>query len=182
MQEHIRQIISAIGEDPERQGLQKTPERVERAIRAVTVGYGQDAVQILRSALFDVDEPSHQDAVIVRDITFYSLCEHHLLPFFGKVHIAYLPDRTITGLSKLARAVEVFARRLQVQERMTRQIADALMEALAPLGVVVVVEAQHMCMQMRGVEKPGTLTTTIASSGIYESDTQLRTEILQLLR
>ena len=179
LQENIRQLILAIGEDPQREGLVKTPSRVANALKACTVGYSQDAVKILRSAIFEED---HRDVVLVRDIQFYSLCEHHLLPFWGKVHVAYIPDGKITGLSKLARTVEVFARRLQLQERMGEQICEALTEALAPRGALVVVEAEHMCMQMRGVEKPGSVTTTISASGVLNEDFQRRSEILTLLK
>lgn len=180
IESHIQAILQHIGEDPEREGLVKTPARVAKALSEVTAGYRQDACEILRSAIFDASDS--QGLVLVRDIPFYSLCEHHILPFFGQVHIAYLPGTHITGLSKLARTVEVFARRLQVQERLTRQIAEAIMEALDAQGVVVVVEAQHMCMQMRGVEKPGTITTTVAALGCYESDVARRQEVLTLIR
>ena len=180
IEDHIQAILQHIGEDPQREGLVKTPARVAKALAEVTTGYHQDAREILRSAIFDATDS--QGLVLVRDIPFYSLCEHHILPFFGQVHIAYLPGTHITGLSKLARTVEVFARRLQVQERLTRQIAEAIMEALDAQGVVVVVEAQHMCMQMRGVEKPGTITTTVAALGCYESDVARRQEVLTLIR
>lgn len=180
IEDHIQAILQHIGEDPQREGLVKTPARVAKALAEVTTGYHQDAREILRSAIFDATDS--QGLVLVRDIPFYSLCEHHILPFFGQVHIAYLPGSHITGLSKLARTVEVFARRLQVQERLTRQIAEAIMEALDAQGVVVVVEAQHMCMQMRGVEKPGTVTTTVAALGCYESDVARRQEVLTLIR
>lgn len=180
IEDHIQAILQHIGEDPQREGLVKTPARVAKALAEVTTGYHQDAREILRSAIFDATDS--QGLVLVRDIPFYSLCEHHILPFFGQVHIAYLPGSHITGLSKLARTVEVFARRLQVQERLTRQIAEAIMEALEAQGVVVVVEAQHMCMQMRGVEKPGTITTTVAALGCYESDVARRQEVLTLIR
>ncbi len=180
IEDHIQAILQHIGEDPQREGLVKTPARVAKALAEVTTGYHQDAREILRSAIFDATDS--QGLVLVRDIPFYSLCEHHILPFFGQVHIAYLPGSHITGLSKLARTVEVFARRLQVQERLTRQIAEAIMEALDAQGVVVVVEAQHMCMQMRGVEKPGTITTTVAALGCYESDVARRQEVLTLIR
>ena len=180
IESHIQAILQHIGEDPLREGLVKTPARVAKALAEVTTGYHQDAREILRSAIFDATDS--QGLVLVRDIPFYSLCEHHILPFFGQVHIAYLPGSHITGLSKLARTVEVFARRLQVQERLTRQIAEAIMEALDAQGVVVVVEAQHMCMQMRGVEKPGTVTTTVAALGCYESDVARRQEVLTLIR
>lgn len=180
IESHIQAILQHIGEDPQREGLVKTPARVAKALAEVTTGYHQDAREILRSAIFDATDS--QGLVLVRDIPFYSLCEHHILPFFGQVHIAYLPGSHITGLSKLARTVEVFARRLQVQERLTRQIAEAIMEALDAQGVVVVVEAQHMCMQMRGVEKPGTVTTTVAALGCYENDVPRRQEVLTLIR
>ena len=180
IESHIQAILQHIGEDPQREGLVKTPARVAKALAEVTTGYHQDAREILRSAIFDATDS--QGLVLVRDIPFYSLCEHHILPFFGQVHIAYLPGSHITGLSKLARTVEVFARRLQVQERLTRQIAEAIMEALDAQGVVVVVEAQHMCMQMRGVEKPGTITTTVAALGCYENDVPRRQEVLTLIR
>lgn len=180
IEDHIQAILQHIGEDPQREGLVKTPARVAKALAEVTTGYHQDAREILRSAIFDATDS--QGLVLVRDIPFYSLCEHHILPFFGQVHIAYLPGSHITGLSKLARTVEVFARRLQVQERLTRQIAEAIMDALDAQGVVVVVEAQHMCMQMRGVEKPGTITTTVAALGCYESDVARRQEVLTLIR
>lgn len=177
---HVEAILSHIGEDPQREGLVKTPARVAKALGEVTMGYRQDAVQILRSAIFKAED--NPGIVLVRDIPFYSLCEHHLLPFFGQVHIAYLPGTHITGLSKLARAVDVFARRLQVQERLTQQVAQAISDALDAQGVLVVVEAQHMCMQMRGVEKPGTITTTIATRGCYADDGTLRQEVLTLIR
>lgn len=180
IEDHIQAILQHVGEDPQREGLVKTPARVAKALAEVTTGYHQDAREILRSAIFDATDS--QGLVLVRDIPFYSLCEHHILPFFGQVHIAYLPGSHITGLSKLARTVEVFARRLQVQERLTRQIAEAIMEALDAQGVVVVVEAQHMCMQMRGVEKPGTVTTTVAALGCYENDVPRRQEVLTLIR
>lgn len=180
IESHIKELLISVGEDPEREGLLKTPARVEKALHEVTVGYQQDACEILRSAMFEASEGG--DVVMVRDIPFYSLCEHHLLPFFGQVHIAYLPGKHITGLSKLARAVDAFARRLQVQERLTRQIADAVSEALDAKGVLVIIEAQHMCMQMRGVEKPGTVTTTIAANGCYVDDIMSRQEIVSLLR
>lgn len=180
IESHIQAVLRHIGEDPEREGLVKTPARVAKALAEVTTGYAQNAHDILRSAIFNASDS--QGLVLVRDIPFYSLCEHHLLPFFGQVHIAYLPGTHITGLSKLARAVEVYARRLQVQERLTRQIADAIMEALDAQGVVVVVEAQHMCMQMRGVEKPGTITTTVSALGCYENDVARRQEVLTLIR
>ena len=178
LEENVRQLLAAVGEDPQREGLVKTPSRVANALKACTIGYSQDAVAILRSAIFDEE---HKEIVIVRDIQFYSLCEHHLLPFFGKVHVAYIPNGKITGLSKLARAVEVFARRLQLQERMNDQICAAITEALNPLGVMVIVEAEHLCMQMRGVEKPGSVTTTFCTSGILKTDSARRAEAMMLI-
>lgn len=180
IENHIKALLQHVGENPEREGLVKTPERVAKALAEVTRGYSQDARSILRSALFDADES--KGLVLVREIPFHSLCEHHLLPFFGHVHIAYLPDRHITGLSKLARAVEVYARRLQVQERLTQQIAEAVGDALGTADVMVVVEAQHTCMQMRGIEKIGTITTTIATLGRFDSDAARRQEVLSLIR
>ena len=162
---HYTEILSLLGEDPAREGLAKTPVRVARAWQELTRGYDEDPIAILRSALF---QESYHNMVSVRDIEFYSLCEHHLLPFFGKVHIAYIPNGQITGLSKLARIVNTFSHRLQVQERMTQQIATCLQEALNPLGVMVMVEAQHLCMQMRGVAKQGATTTTMYHIGAFE--------------
>ncbi len=169
--EHIRQIEQLIGEDPERQGLQRTPARVGEAWQFLTKGYKENPVEILRSALFDSD---YTDPVVVKDIEFYSLCEHHLLPFFGKVDIAYIPNGKITGLSKLARVVNVFARRLQVQENLTHQICECISEALQAKGVMVRVEARHLCMQMRGVEKQNSSTVTIATAGEFSQNTELR--------
>ena len=175
---HITAILRALGEDPERRGLTRTPERVEHAYRFLTRGYEQDAVAIIRGALFE--EP-HDNMVVVRDIEFYSLCEHHMLPFHGKAHVAYIPDGKIVGLSKMARVVDVFARRLQVQERMTDQIADAMVEALAPRGVGVVLEASHFCMMMRGVEKQDSRTITSALRGTFRDDGRTREEFLRLV-
>lgn len=172
--EHYSDILQLLGEDPTREGLLKTPIRVARAWMELTRGYDEDPIAILRSALFK--EPYH-NMVVVRDIEFYSLCEHHLLPFFGKVHIAYIPNGEITGLSKLARIVNTFSHRLQVQERMTQQIAQCIQEALNPLGVMVVVEARHLCMQMRGVAKENAYTTTMHHIGAFES-TEVRQEFL----
>ena len=155
--EHYKEILTLLGEDADREGLQKTPLRVAKAMQFLTKGYTQDPKAILEKALFH-EEYNHM--VIVKDITFYSMCEHHMLPFYGKAHIAYIPNGTITGLSKIARVVEVFARRLQVQERMTHQIMQCIEEMLHPMGVMVVIEAAHMCMQMRGVEKQNSITTT----------------------
>ncbi len=162
---HYAEILSLLGEDPQREGLVKTPRRVARAWGELTRGYDEDPIAILRSALF---KESYHNMVVVKDIEFYSLCEHHLLPFFGKVHIAYIPNGEITGLSKLARIVDTFSHRLQVQERMTQEIANCIQEALHPLGVMVVVEARHLCMQMRGVAKQGANTTTMHHIGAFD--------------
>ncbi len=178
IREHIHAILEALGEDPARSGLLKTPERVEQALRFLTRGYAQDATRVIGDAMFA--EP-HDNMVVVRDIEFYSLCEHHMLPFFGKAHVAYIPDGRIVGLSKMARVVEVFARRLQVQERMTDQIADALVETLAPRGVGVVLEAAHFCMMMRGVEKQDSKTITSALRGAFRDDGRTREEFLRLV-
>ncbi len=171
---HYAEILSLLGEDPAREGLVKTPRRVARAWTELTRGYDEDPVAILRSALF---LESYHNMVVVKDIEFYSLCEHHLLPFFGKVHIAYIPNGEITGLSKLARIVDTFSHRLQVQERMTQQIAHCIEEALAPQGVMVVVEARHLCMQMRGVNKQNAMTTTMHHIGAF-NDPATRSEFL----
>lgn len=172
-----RGIIRSVGEDSEREGLMKTPERAAKAIQFLTQGYEQDGDAILRSAMF---REEHQQMVIVKDIEMYSLCEHHLLPFFGKAHIAYIPNGYIVGLSKLPRIVDVFARRLQVQERLTHQIRDCLQETIEPLGVAVVIEAQHMCMQMRGVQKQNSVTTTSAFTGEFLKD-PTRKEFIHLI-
>lgn len=174
---HVRRILTLMGENPEREGLLKTPLRVARAMQYLTGGYGQDPVAILNSAKFRED---YRQMVIVRDINFYSLCEHHMLPFYGRVHVSYIPNGEVTGLSKIARVVDCFARRLQIQERMTKQIRQCIQEALHPLGVMVVVEAQHMCMQMRGVEKQGSLTTTSDFCGAF-NQAKTREEFLQLI-
>lgn len=178
IREHVEAILKELGEDPSRPGLVKTPERVERALGFLTRGYGEDASKIIGGALF---EECHDNMVVVRDIEFYSLCEHHMLPFFGKAHVAYIPNGKIVGLSKMARVVEVFARRLQVQERMTDQIADALVSELQPLGVGVVLEAAHFCMMMRGVEKQGSKTITSALRGAFRDDGRTREEFLRLV-
>jgi GTP cyclohydrolase I len=170
-------ILQAIGEDEEREGLKKTPLRVAKSMMNLTQGYTMNAIEILNSAKF---EESYSEMVIVKDIELYSMCEHHLLPFFGKAHIAYIPNGYITGLSKLARVVDCFAKRLQVQERMTHQILDAVQEALAPLGVAVVIEAKHLCMMMRGVQKQNSATTTSAFCGEFEKETT-RAEFLRLI-
>ena len=173
----IRDILNLIGENPQREGLIKTPLRVARAMKFLTSGYHEDPVAILNSAKFNED---YRQMVIVRDINFYSLCEHHMLPFYGRVHVAYIPNGQVTGLSKIPRTVDSFARRLQIQERMTKQIRECIQEALHPLGVMVVVEAQHMCMQMRGVEKQGSLTTTSDFCGAF-NQAKTREEFLQLI-
>ena len=172
------ELLQRFDEDPTRDGLLKTPERVEKAMKFLTQGYHEDPQNILRAALFDVD---YDEMVMVKDIEMYSLCEHHMLPFFGKVHIAYIPKGKVVGLSKLPRLVDVFARRLQVQERMTREIASALQEAIAPQGVGVVVEARHLCMMMRGVEKQNSSTVTSSMSGVFLED-KTRAEFLSLVR
>ena len=165
LKKHYEAILSLIGEDPTREGLVKTPERVAKAMQFLTQGYEQSPEDILRGAMFRED---YKQMVIVRDIDFYSMCEHHMLPFFGKVHIGYIPNGYITGLSKLPRVVDVFARRLQVQERLTTEIKECIQKTLNPLGVIVVVEAEHMCMQMRGVEKQHSLTTTSDFTGAFK--------------
>ena len=175
---HYREILRLLGEDPEREGLLKTPERVAKAMSFITKGYTEDPIEILKSALFK--EESKQ-MVLVQDIELYSICEHHMLPFYGKAHVAYIPNGQITGLSKIARVVECFARRLQVQERLTVQIRDSIQEALNPMGVAVVIEASHMCMQMRGVEKQSSATTTSAFTGIFLSDPRTREEFMTLI-
>ena len=178
-EEIYRELLRRVGEDPSRDGLLKTPDRMERALHYLTNGYQQSPTEILRGALFDVD---YDEMVIVRDIEFYSLCEHHMLPFFGKAHVAYIPQGKVIGLSKVARLVDVFARRLQVQERMTRQIAESIVDAIAPQGVGVILEAQHLCMMMRGVEKQGSMTTTSAMLGAFKDQPQTRSEFLSLVR
>lgn len=175
---HYREILSLLGEDPTREGLLKTPERVAKAMSFVTKGYAQDPVQIITSAVF---REEYKQMVLVKDIELFSLCEHHLMPFVGKAHVAYIPNGYITGLSKIARVVECYARRLQVQERLTVQIRDCIQRALNPIGVAVVIEASHMCMQMRGVEKLGSATTTSAFTGVFLKDTRTREEFLTLI-
>ncbi len=176
---HYREILRLLGEDPEREGLIKTPERVAKAMSFITKGYSQDPIEILRSAIF---KEEYQQMVLVKDIELFSVCEHHMLPFIGKAHVAYIPNGYITGLSKIARVVECFARRLQVQERLTVQIRDSIQQALNPLGVAVVIEASHTCMQMRGVEKQRSVTTTSAFTGCFLSDPRTRDEFMQLIR
>ncbi|MFZ1236221.1 MAG: GTP cyclohydrolase I FolE [Prevotella sp.] len=175
--EHYRQILELLGEDPEREGLQKTPVRVAKAMQILTRGYQQDPKQVLLDALF---EEKYNQMVIVKDIDFFSLCEHHILPFYGKVHVAYIPNGHITGLSKIARVVDIYSHRLQVQERLTQQIMDCIQSALLPMGVMVVVEAKHMCMQMRGVEKQNSITVTSAFSGAFQQ-AKTREEFMNLL-
>ena len=174
----VEQMLNLVGEDPHREGLVKTPERVFKAYEFLTSGYWQDPKVVLNDALFD---SSNNEMVLVRDIEFYSLCEHHLLPFFGRVHVAYIPNGYITGLSKIARVVDIFSHRLQVQERMTQQIKDCIQDTLKPLGVMVVVEAKHLCMQMRGVEKQNSITTTSDFSGAF-NQAKTREEFMNLIR
>ena len=176
---HVRAILRLIGENPDREGLVKTPERVAKSLQFLTQGYSQDGVEVVRSAVFQ--EPYSQ-MVLVRDIELYSLCEHHMLPFLGKCHVAYIPQGEITGLSKIARVVETYARRLQVQERLTEEIRDCLEEALHPLGVAVVIEAMHTCMTIRGVQKANAVTTTSAFSGIFLKSEPTRNEFLNLIK
>ena len=175
---HYKEILKLLGEDPEREGLQKTPMRVAKAMQVLTRGYTQDARKVLTDALF---AEKYDQMVIVKDIDFFSMCEHHMLPFYGKAHVAYIPNGHITGLSKIARVVDIFSHRLQVQERLTHQIMECINETLKPQGVVVVVEAKHMCMQMRGVEKQNSITTTSAYSGVFEA-MKVREEFMSLLR
>ena len=175
---HIQAILDLIGENPEREGLLKTPKRVAKALQFLTQGYFQDGKEIIQSALFQ--EP-YNHMVIVKDIELFSLCEHHMMPFIGKAHVAYIPNGRITGLSKIARVVETYARRLQVQERLTEQIRDCIQESLHPLGVAVVIEAMHTCMSMRGVQKSNAITTTSAFSGIFLKSDKTRNEFLQLI-
>ena len=178
LQRHYEEILRLLGEDPSREGLLKTPLRVARSMQFLTKGYQEDGAEILRSAMFK--EEYHQ-MVVVKDIELYSMCEHHMLPFYGKAHVAYIPDGYITGLSKIARVVETFARRLQVQERLTVQIRDCIQDTLHPLGVAVVIEAAHMCMQIRGVQKQNSLTTTSAFTGAFLRDIRTRNEFMTLI-
>ena len=179
MQEIIRRLLEAMGEDPARAGLRETPRRVEESLRFLTSGYQSDVHAVLNNALFTVE---YSEMVIVRDIDFFSLCEHHLLPFFGKCHVAYLPNTQVIGLSKLPRLVDVFSRRLQVQERLTSQIAETIKEKINPLGVAVVMEATHLCMSMRGVQKQNSVTVTSAMLGVFRDDARTRHEFLELIR
>lgn len=178
MAAHYKEILSLLGEDVNREGLQKTPQRVAKAMQFLTYGYSLDPAEILRSAKF---KEEYRQMVIVKDIDFYSLCEHHMLPFYGKAHVAYIPDNYITGLSKIARVVDIFARRLQIQERMTTQIKECIQDTLNPLGVMVVIEAQHLCMQMRGVEKQNSITTTSDFTGAFQQ-AKTREEFINLIR
>ena len=179
MQEEIRKILVELGEDPDREGLLKTPERVERSFKFLTRGYGQTLEEIVHGALFEAES---DDMVIVRDIEFYSMCEHHMLPFFGKCHVGYIPKKQIIGVSKIARIVDMFARRFQVQERMTKQIAHAIANILDAEGVGVVVEAQHLCMRMRGVEKQNSIMTTSSMLGSFRRELATRNEFTRLIR
>ena len=175
---HYKQVLTLLGEDPEREGLEKTPMRVAKAMQVLTRGYTQDPHKVLTDALF---EEKYNQMVIVKDIDFFSMCAHHILPFYGKAHVAYIPNGHITGLSKIARVVDIFSHRLQVQERLTEQVMQCINDTLKPQGVMVVIEAKHMCMQMRGVEKQNSITTTSAYSGVFESS-KTRNEFMDLLR
>jgi GTP cyclohydrolase I len=179
MQETIRRLLTELGEDPQREGLMRTPLRVEKALKFLTSGYSADIDTVLNDALFTVD---YSEMVIVKDIDFYSLCEHHLLPFFGKCHVAYLPNRRVIGLSKIPRIVDMFARRLQIQERMTNQIAETILQKIEPAGVAVVCEGTHLCMSMRGVEKQNSFAVTSSMLGIFRDNARTRMEFLELLR
>ena len=179
MQDIIRQLLAELGEDPSREGLLDTPKRVEKALKFLTSGYAADVDATLNNALFSVD---YNEMVIVRDIDFYSLCEHHLLPFFGKCHVAYIPQGRVLGLSKMPRLVDIFARRLQIQERLTNQIAQTICQKIDPLGVAVVMEATHLCMSMRGVEKQNSVAATSAMLGVFREDARTRAEFLELIK
>ena len=179
MQDLIRQLLAELGEDPTREGLLRTPKRVEKSLAFLTSGYRADIDKVLNDALFTVD---YSEMVIVKDIDFYSLCEHHLLPFFGKCHVAYIPKTRVIGLSKIPRLVDVFARRLQIQERMTNQIAETIREKIDPLGVAVVCEGTHLCMSMRGVEKQNSFAVTSAMLGVFRDNARTRSEFLELIR
>jgi GTP cyclohydrolase I len=179
MEEHVRAILKALGEDPEREGLAKTPQRVEQSLKFLTRGYDMDPAKVINDAMFTED---YEEMILQKDIDFYSLCEHHMLPFFGKAHVAYIPHHKIVGISKLARLVDIYARRLQVQERMTNQIATIIMEKLDALGVAVVIEAEHLCMRMRGVEKQNSYVITSALLGAFRTRQETRSEFMNLIR
>jgi GTP cyclohydrolase IA len=179
MQELVRRMLAELGEDPSREGLRNTPQRVERSLRFLTSGYDVDIDDVINGALFTVD---YSEMVIVKDIDFYSLCEHHLLPFFGKCHVAYLPTKKVIGLSKIPRIVDTFSRRLQVQERLTNQIAETIRDKVTPLGVAVVMEGTHLCMSMRGVEKQNSFAITSSMLGVFREDARTRMEFLELIR
>src|SRR6266849_1237442 len=179
MKDLIRRLLTDLGDDPDREGLRDTPKRVEKAYKFLTSGYGADIDQVVNNALFTVD---YSEMVIVKDIDFYSLCEHHLLPFFGKCHVAYIPSNKVIGLSKIPRLVDVFSRRLQVQERLTNQIADTIGDKISPLGVAVVMEATHLCMSMRGVQKQNSFAVTSAMQGVFRNSARTRMEFLELIK
>ena len=179
MEHHVRGILEELGEDPKREGLERTPGRVARSLRFLTKGYDEDPVRILNNALFDV---TYDEMVLVKDIDFFSLCEHHLLPFFGRIHVAYIPNGKVVGLSKIPRLVEMFARRLQVQERLTMQIAETIEKVLAPKGVAVVAESIHLCMMMRGVEQQNAFAITSSLKGSFQADPKTRSEFMELIR
>ena len=179
MQEIIRKLLAELGEDPSREGLLDTPKRVEKSLRFLTGGYSADVDTVLNNALFTVD---YNEMVIVKDIDFYSMCEHHLLPFFGKCHVAYIPQGRVIGLSKIPRLVDIFARRLQIQERLTNEIAETLLAKVQPMGVAVVMEASHLCMSMRGVEKQNSVAVTSAMLGVFREDARTRSEFLELIK
>lgn len=178
LEDLVRKVIVELGEDPERDGLKRTPERVAQAYKFLTRGYSEDENKLLNNAIFDV---SYDEIVIVKDIDFYSLCEHHVLPFYGKCHVAYIPNKKVIGLSKIPRIIEMYSRRLQVQERMTRQIGDLLFRMLEPQGVAVVCEARHLCMMMRGVEKQNSVATTSCMLGVFKENAKTRDEFLRLI-
>jgi len=179
LEKHIRAILEELGENPDRDGLARTPHRVARSYRFLTKGYSEDPVTILNNALFDV---TYDEMVLVKDIDFFSLCEHHMLPFFGRAHVAYIPNGKVVGLSKIPRLVQMFARRLQVQERLTMQIAETIEKVLAPKGVAVVVESVHLCMMMRGVEQQNAFAITSSLKGVFQSDSKTRSEFMELIR